>query len=43
MPYIKHSTYKKAPFLQFNGDLQSILPAYRSVSGIYYERERITT
>ena len=43
MPYIKHSTYKKAPFLQFNGDLQSILPAYRSVSGISYERERITT
>lgn len=43
MPYLRHSTYKKAPLLQFNGDLQSILPAYRKVTGVHYERERITT
>ncbi len=29
--------------MQFNGDLQSILPTYRSVLGVSYERERITT
>ncbi len=29
--------------MQFNGDLQSIFPAYRKVTGVKYERERITT
>ena len=43
MPNLRHSSYKKAPFMQFNGDLQSIFPAYRKVTGVKYERERITT
>ena len=43
MPFLQESSYKKAPFGHFNGNLQSILPAYRSVLGVQYERERITT
>jgi uncharacterized protein len=43
MPFLRHSTYKKAPFWQFDGNLQSILPRYRTVSGVQYERERIET
>ena len=43
MPFLRHSSYKKAPFGQFDGNLQSILPAYRTVLGVSYERERIET
>ncbi|MBL7816758.1 MAG: alpha/beta fold hydrolase [Saprospiraceae bacterium] len=43
MPLINFSSYQKAPFWQFNGDFQSILPAYRPVLHINYMRERIET
>jgi uncharacterized protein len=43
MPHIRQSSYNKAPFWQFGGNLQSILPAYRLVTGVQYERERIET
>ena len=43
MPFLRHSSYKKAPFGQFDGNLQSILPAYRTVLGVSYERERFET
>jgi uncharacterized protein len=42
MPFIKHSTYRRAPFWQFNGDLQTIIPSFRKVEGVHYERERLT-
>jgi uncharacterized protein len=42
MPFIKHSTHRRAPFLQFNGDLQTIIPSFRKVEGVTYERERLT-
>lgn len=41
MPLIQNSSYKRAPFYQFNPHLQTILPALtRVVRGINYERER---
>ena len=43
MPFLRHSSYKKAPFGQFNGNLQTIVPSRRIVSGVDYERERIET
>ena len=42
MPFIKHSTYRRAPFWQFNGDLQTIIPSFRKVEGVTYERETLT-
>ncbi len=43
MPVLHKSTYPGAPFYQFNAHLQTILPAItRRVSGIRYERERLT-
>ena len=42
MPFIKHSTHRRAPFWQFNGDLQTIIPSFRKVEGVTYERERLT-
>jgi uncharacterized protein len=43
MPYIKHSCYKHPPRYQFNGHLQTIIPSFRTVVGVRYERERIAT
>lgn len=43
MPFLKESTYTQPPFYQFNGHLQTILPAFRKVRGITFRRERITT
>lgn len=43
MPFLRHSSYKKAPFGQFDGNLQTILPSFRKVLGVHYERERIET
>ncbi len=43
MPVIQKSSYKGPPFYQYNGHLQTILPALlRNVGGIEYERERLT-
>ena len=43
MPIIHHSTYKGPPFYQYNGHLQTVLPAvFRQVNGVDYERERMT-
>jgi predicted alpha/beta-fold hydrolase len=43
MPIIHKSAYKGPPFYQYNGHLQTILPALmRKVEGINYERERFT-
>lgn len=41
MPLIKRSSYPGPPFYQFNGHLQTILPAFRKIQVIPYERERI--
>jgi uncharacterized protein len=43
MPFVKHSCYKHPPRFLFNGHLQTIFPSYRRVSGVTYQRERITT
>ena len=43
MPFLRHSSYKKAPFWQFGSNLQTIVPSRRIVSGVDYERERIET
>jgi uncharacterized protein len=43
MPFLRHSSYKKAPFGHFNGNLQTILPSFRKVLDVHYERERIET
>ena len=43
MPFLRHSSYKTAPFWQFGGNLQTIVPSRRVVSGVDYERERIET
>ena len=41
MPVIHKSSYKGPPFYQYNGHLQTILPAIlRKIDGINYERER---
>lgn len=42
MPLISPSTYR-APQLLKNGHLQTILPVFRRVSGVAFERERIPT
>jgi predicted alpha/beta-fold hydrolase len=43
MPIIKKSTYHKAPFYQFNGNLQTIVPSFtRQIKGVTYERERLS-
>ncbi len=43
MPIIQKSKYKGPPFYQYNGHLQTIMPAIlRKVKGIDYERERFT-
>ncbi len=44
MALIENSTFPGAPFGQFNGHLQSILPSFlRKITGVNYQRERITT
>ncbi len=43
MPFLRHSSYKKAPFGQFGGNLQTIVPSFRKILGVQYERERIET
>lgn len=43
MPHIKNSTYCRAPFGQFNGHLQTIIPSFRKITGVTYVRERIIT
>lgn len=43
MPIIRTSAYPGAPSIQFNGHLQTVLPALRSGAEVSYERERITT
>lgn len=42
MPLIKESTYKRAPRYQFNGHLQTVLPAILRKVQTTYERERLT-
>ena len=41
MPLLEKSSYKKAPFLQFNGHLQTIIPSMRRQVPVHYERERL--
>lgn len=41
MPLIKESTYKRAPRYQFNGHLQTVLPAILRRVSTTYERERL--
>ncbi len=44
MPLLDKSSYPGAPFWQFNGHLQTIVPGkFRRVEGITYTRERIAT
>lgn len=43
MPIINKSSYPGAPAYQFNGHLQTIIPALQTGAEVYYERERITT
>lgn len=40
MPHLKTSSYPGPPFFQFNGHLQTILPAFRKIA-VRYERERL--
>lgn len=40
MPYLRSTSYPGPPFFQFNGHLQTILPAFRKID-VPYERERI--
>jgi uncharacterized protein len=40
---IEKSSYKNPPRLQFNGHLQTIMPAFRKIEGVQYERIRIET
>lgn len=43
MPLINNSSHTKAPFLQYNGHLQTLIPgAFRKVAGVTYKRERLT-
>lgn len=41
MPILNQSTYRKAPFYQFNGHLQTILPGMFRTVPLIYERERL--
>jgi len=42
MPLIQRSSYPGAPFYQFNGHLQTIIPAFRKLEAVPpYERERL--
>ncbi|MEL6925099.1 MAG: alpha/beta fold hydrolase [Bacteroidota bacterium] len=42
MPVLTTSSYRKAPFYQWTGNLQTILPSLlRSIEGVQYERERL--
>ncbi len=43
MPLIKKSSYPGAPAYQYNGHLQTVIPALQSGSQVNYERERFTT
>lgn len=43
MPLIKKSTYPGPPAVQFNGHLQTIIPALRPGAEVSYTRERIQT
>ena len=43
MPYLQKSSYTNPPFYQFNGHLQTIIPAFRKVKGTTFRRERIST
>jgi uncharacterized protein len=43
MPYLQKSSYTKPPFYQFNGHLQTIIPAFRKIKGVKFRRERIVT
>ncbi len=43
MPIIHHSTYPGSPRYLFNGHLQTVIPSmFRKISGVNYERERLT-
>lgn len=43
MPVLQKSSYPGAPFYQYNGHLQTVLPALiRRIRGLKYERERLT-
>ncbi len=41
MPLIQKSTYRRAPFYQFNGHLQTIFPSALRKIEVAYERERL--
>lgn len=41
MPLITKSSYPGPPWYQYNGHLQTIVPAFRKVNEITYERERL--
>lgn len=43
MPIIEKSSDYRPPFWHFNGHFQTILPSFRRVNGILYQRERIET
>lgn len=43
MPLVKKSSYPGPPVFQFNGHLQTIVPALRSGARVNYVRERIET
>ena len=43
MPLIKKSSYPGAPFYQYNGHLQTVIPALSAGSKVNYERERFIT
>jgi uncharacterized protein len=43
MPLIQKSSYQKTPLLHFNGHLQTIIPTFRRVTGVTYQRERLIT
>ncbi|MCC6413714.1 MAG: alpha/beta fold hydrolase [Saprospiraceae bacterium] len=44
MPFIERSSFPAAPFWQYNGHLQTLVPGImRRVEGIEYNRERIET
>lgn len=44
MPFIEKSSFPGAPFWQYNGHLQTLVPGlFRSVQGVEYQRERIHT
>ncbi len=43
MPIVEKSFDYRPPFYQYNGHLQTILPSFRKVKGLFYQRERIET